>query len=139
MQDLIIASFLNEISVDCRHGCTRLLHKTIPCAADWVTLDALFGPSECFYCDIPNGCRHLRVDKNGNRWKMEKPAEIPKGALLPIFRNIRICGFHSFKRICSTLCDLLLISKIIDRTNPHRCLNVGKMNYALSGIFLVIK
>jgi len=40
---------------------------------------------------------------------MTNPDEVPTDALLHISRrNIRICGFHSNKRIISTLFDLLL-------------------------------
>jgi hypothetical protein len=51
----------------------------------------------------------LRVDKAGQRWAMTNGDDVPEHALLPIARkNIRICGFHSNKRIFSTLTDLLL-------------------------------
>jgi hypothetical protein len=39
---------------------------------------------------------------------MKNPDEVPEGALFDIARrNIRICGFHSNKRVVSTLLDLL--------------------------------
>lgn len=79
------------------------------CTADWNSLQALFGPSECIYCDVPHGCLNHDTDANGNRWKMSNGDTIPKGALLPILRrNIRICTFHGNKRIFSTLFDCVL-------------------------------
>jgi len=74
---------------------SRKKYSTIEnCVADWVALEGLFGSVYCFFCNVT--------------WSMIDGDSIPPNALLHIQRkNIRICLFHAYKRIFSTLYDCL--------------------------------
>jgi hypothetical protein len=52
-----------------------------------MSLEALFGESYCFFCDIQDCNRWDRKDSTNKRWEMMNPDEVPLGALLFIRRR----------------------------------------------------